>query len=369
MAPNKLSSVLARFEETIDQNNAAGVCSGMYLTNQAGRTSPSRTSPVRKSSSHQRNSGGATRRSSATGGGSLNQLKPGVYRNMLKTTDVTVNTASTVECEENDWDPFHCNNVESGNESLSSFGDASFASFSEDESAANSITPTRKERPKEKKSSGRRNPRISKTKKLRKDPNKSERRSSTKASLPSREEEEDEQSDDDGGFALTYISARDKFTALAKQNSDRQLSKQSSRRKLLSGLKMTSKENVLSTSSNHSSSSSRQSLTRSGSSRSVEGAPRRSSTTRRASSNKLLDCSDDCASPTETKSKKPKDRSKSSLEMDSTHSRSSKLDSTHSKSSRSRTKSGDKSNEEVGRPSRTTSLRVPRSFQHTKNDI
>jgi hypothetical protein len=319
MPQRKLDSVLARFEQTIEQNNAAGVCSGMYLTNQASRNaSPEKKHQqiVHHASSSPSKASIAGRRGSTSLDTSL-QIQPGMYRNMLKKTDAaTVSTADTAES--NDWDPFNDVAAANGNnnmfeESFSSLGDASSASFHDDDVSEKNRhkeqTTTRRERPKERKSTGRRSTRITKSQKSRRESMCTAPKSSlevmasledpeTKEEVNTGDEDDDDRDgddvdDDDDGFALTYVSAREKFTALARQNSDKQLSKQPSRRKLLLGLKMTSKENLMSGDSNHSSSSAtkRNSLDRRGSDRSLgektPAAP--SSKTRRASSNSLLD--------------------------------------------------------------------------------
>jgi hypothetical protein len=256
--PRKLDSLLARFEETIEKNNAAGVCSGMYLTNQASSSS---CCPPIKAKTSRRNSLETSLR-----------IQPGTYRQMFKTTDATVSTDSTAStANSDDWDPF-CDadpkTQDKLNESFSSIGDCSAASFDDDvDDTASRASKVRRERSKDKKSSGRRSTRITKSQKQRRD---SMSLASTTYPLPvgvslvdpanednATGDDEEDDDDDDSGFALTYVSARDKFTALAKQNSDRQLCKQPSRRKLLSGLKMASKGN-LSGGSDHSRGSTRQ---------------------------------------------------------------------------------------------------------------
>jgi hypothetical protein len=332
--PRKLDSVLARFEETIEQNNAAGVCSGMYLTNQASRHSSAAdttTTKTKVTTAKAKPSPASGRRGSGLES-SLPQIKPGTYRNMLKSTNTdatTVSTADTVESD--DWDPFNSDGGASRDnnkfdESFSSMGDCSLASFEDDDAAEHRAT-LRRERPKkDRKSSGRRGTRVTKSQKQRRDSvvktaasleDTAAAAAAVAADDAEKEEDnnhdmnnddDDDDDDQDNGFALTYVSAREKFTALTKQNSDRQLCKQPSRRKLLLGLEMTSKDGnrPLAGDSNHSSGSAtphngRRSSIRSRSNRKLlddggddggsgggEKAPT-SRTTRRALSNRLLD--------------------------------------------------------------------------------
>jgi hypothetical protein len=109
--PQKINSVLARFEQTIAKNNEAGVCSGMYLTSLASQnTAPSRRVSVsismhgKPSSAHQRPP--HPRRQSVT-------CAPGTYRGLMlpdrkidNNSDSTGSTAGMSSDAEPEWDPF-----------------------------------------------------------------------------------------------------------------------------------------------------------------------------------------------------------------------------------------------------------------------
>ena len=108
----KIDSVLARFEKTIEENNEAGVTSGMYLASRLAKESR----PHRASVSY------GTRRQSMTGGGAPRRqsiapsIRPGMYRTMMKDGEGTVATAGMSEQE---WDPFN----EKKNSTHGGFGD------------------------------------------------------------------------------------------------------------------------------------------------------------------------------------------------------------------------------------------------------
>ena len=120
----KLNDVLARFEQTIQENEAAGGGGGMYLTNvAASKKNPPKTTISSRTMTGETN-GPASRRMSVSSGSYRNFLhsesvasKAAREKPAQPRGDSTVSTASTSEEDwgDQDWDPFA--HEESGDQS------------------------------------------------------------------------------------------------------------------------------------------------------------------------------------------------------------------------------------------------------------
>ena len=224
----KIDSVLARFEKTIEENNEAGVTSGMYLASRLTKDSRPH---------HRASVNYGTRRQSVTGGAAPRRqsmapsIRPGMYRSMMKDGEGTVATAGMSEQE---WDPFNEKknsmhggfgddindeeNSHSGEEGHDSFAFDEEFDFFENEELVFGEEPkgeektksrTLKKRPSKLKSAGRkaqRKTRVS-TRNLGGASSSHDRRTLNKSDHKRKEKKEDEEDDD--GFAVTYVKKQD----------------------------------------------------------------------------------------------------------------------------------------------------------------
>lgn len=229
----KIDSVLARFEKTIEENNEAGVTSGMYLASRLAKDSRPHRASVSYGARGQSMAGGggaASRRPSmAEVGATPRSIKPGMYRSMLKDGEGTVATARMSDRE---WDPFN----EKRNSSDGRFGDYAnneedSSSFEEDddfaheedfdffeneesvygdeprEEKAKSSSSLLKKRPTKLKSAGRKAQRKTRvrTRNLGGDSSSHDKRSLNKSEHKKKEKKEEEEEEEDDGFAVTYV--------------------------------------------------------------------------------------------------------------------------------------------------------------------
>lgn len=196
--PGNINSVLARFEQTIQENEVAGGGGGMYLTNVAS----TRKRPVRQPSSRR----------------SIGEVSAGSYRNFLQNdagggggmaAREKRHEAEFVE-KDKDWDPFAEGNDQSGE-----FSDHSDLDWDEEEDgarAAKGSTVRRPVRPSTSKRVGRLGNRKTRT-----GQGASTRRTSVQAKEEEDVEEEDEDEastsdhdeDDDGGASRDSSSRRE----------------------------------------------------------------------------------------------------------------------------------------------------------------
>lgn len=226
----KINSVLAQFEETIEKNNAVGVCSGMYLTTQVGRPKKlpstrrrSETGPQRPSDSR------SARRASCVG-----QIKPGMYRDMMISGSKGMDHQEEEEKDDGEWDPFGTQESESaGND----WGE------DDDDDDSSQQKKTKLQRPKTQKSAGRIKNRKTRTKgcapkrgkSTRDQPSGSHEKEQTFSvdTCTTKSESDDDDSDEGSVFSLTYVGDRDKYADLQRQSSDRRM--QSSSKNVLRG--------------------------------------------------------------------------------------------------------------------------------------
>jgi len=209
--PGKINSVLARFEQTIQENESAGGGGGMYLSNVAA----SKKKPVRLSS---RSLDGG---SAAAAAGSRTRdmsVSAGSYRNFLQADaggggmaargkplphearcDSTVSTAGMTDKDwdpfvetDKDWDPFASIDEKGGDQSESEFSEQSEDEEEDGRRAARGSSHRRLNRPSASKRVGRLGNR--KTRTSRSDPRARTRRTNgqTKEEEDVEEEEEEE---------------------------------------------------------------------------------------------------------------------------------------------------------------------------------
>lgn len=231
----KINAVLARFEETIEQNNAVGVCSGMYLTTQVSKSSPSRAPSRRHSVTKGGISGHKSQRRMPCG-----DVKPGVYRDMLNGKP---KKSAPVEGDA-DWDPFGNSD---GNLDFPGDDPSNCSDDDDDDDASHSSEHKARlqRRPKAKGSAGRRGLRKTRTKGAASSRRKPETAASvdTCTTRPESDSEEnndddDDVDDDDSSFSLTYVGDREKYASLQRQSSDKRLHASSTRLPRGGGLEM-----------------------------------------------------------------------------------------------------------------------------------
>jgi len=215
MPPKKISSVLARFEQTIQENNEAGGGGGMYLSNLAAQKKKAAVLASRTASGEA--SGPASRKMSVSAGSYRNFLQdPASGAGASKPSSSTIHhsskrhdaeTVSTAGMSDADWDPFATDGksgradidaIEDYESDFSACSDASSFLGEDDEDAGERHHSSKKEarrRPKEHKRVGRLGNRKTRTGKS--DPrtggrNRSKQKEEDRNTASNNEEEEEE---------------------------------------------------------------------------------------------------------------------------------------------------------------------------------